>query len=146
MHRLLQCPLAVIVVLLGLGAIEAADHRDAPRLSNSAAVGSRDINDVYIFQSPANAKFAVLVMTVNPFAGVLSPTTFEQGVLYDFCIDNDGDAVEDIVYRYRFFDLPLPDTQLYIVQRLDTRTIEGRLGVGPELSVGFTGSSSKLTN
>lgn len=121
--------------------VQAADHRDSPSLANSAAVGSRDLNDVYIFQNPSNPDFTVIMSTVNPFAGVLSPTTFEPGVLYDICIDNDGDALADIIYRHRFFDLPVTDTQFFILQRIDADSAAGQLGIGVELAVGFTGES-----
>ena len=76
----------------------AADHLDAPLVKTDGRI---DINDVYVFRSPANPDNTVLVMTVNPAAGVLSPTTLRPGARYEFAIDNDGDAEEDIVYRLK---------------------------------------------
>jgi hypothetical protein len=60
--------------------------------------GRLDINDVYAFQSPSDPDNTVLIMTVNPVAGVLSPTTLRPtpGDRYIIHIDNDGDFVEDI--------------------------------------------------
>jgi hypothetical protein len=60
------------------------------------ADGRTDINDVYAFVDGDNT---VLVMTVNPLAGVLSPMTLRPSARYEFLIDNDGDAIEDKVYR-----------------------------------------------
>ncbi len=77
----------------------AADHRDTPGLT---ANPTRDINDIYIFQSPTNAANTVMILTVNPFTGVLSPTTFDQRQFFDFKIDNNGDAIEDITFRFTF--------------------------------------------
>ena len=70
----------------------AADHLDAPLVK---ADGRTDINDVYVFNSPRHDDKVVLVMTVNPLAGVQSPETFAPGVPYVFEIDTDGDAVSD---------------------------------------------------
>jgi hypothetical protein len=43
-------------------------------------------------------------MTVNPFAGVVSGTTFRPGASYDIKIDNTGDAVADVTYSASFTD------------------------------------------
>ena len=63
----------VILVAAGIapGLSGAADHLDAPFVKTDGRI---DINDVYVFQSPTNADNTVLAMTVNPAAGVLSPT------------------------------------------------------------------------
>jgi Domain of unknown function (DUF4331) len=76
----------------------AADHRDSTVLSANPA---RDIADVYSFRSPANPGNLVLVMTVS---GLIPPaeastTFFDPGVLYQWKIDNTGDAVEDLVVQ-----------------------------------------------
>ena len=69
------------------------------------AAGDLDINDLYVFQSPANPANTVLIMTVNPFAGVVSGTAFgTAGIEYEFLIDNTGDAVADITYNAKFND------------------------------------------
>ncbi len=70
----------------------AADHLDAPGVR---ADGRTDINDVYAFQSPTNNDNTVLVMTVNPVAGVVSGTSFHPSAKYRFNIDDDGDAKPD---------------------------------------------------
>jgi hypothetical protein len=77
--------LSVLVVATAL----AADHRDAPRISETPPA---DINDVYIFTAPGDSSRLVLVMTVNPlsdrdFAGSYA---FSPRVLYRFAIDNTG--------------------------------------------------------
>lgn len=79
----------------------AADHLDAPFVKTDGRI---DINDVYAFKSPQNANHTVLVMTVNPAAGILSPTTLRPGARYEFAIDNNGDAIEDIVYKLQAED------------------------------------------
>jgi hypothetical protein len=86
-------------LLLPTHTASAADHLDAPNL---AGLGSRDVNDLYAFVSPTNPDHTVLIMTVNPFAGQLSGTTFGTDVLYEFLIDNDGDAIADVSYGTTF--------------------------------------------
>lgn len=88
--------LAMVLGLAALGA-GAADHLDAPIVRED---GRMDINDVYAFKKGQNT---VLVMTVNPAAGVLSPTTLRSvpGSRYEFAIDNDGDLEEDLILRVR---------------------------------------------
>ncbi len=41
-------------------------------------------------------------MTVNPAAGLLSPTTFRPSARYEFKVDTGTDAIEDISLRVRF--------------------------------------------
>ncbi len=74
----------------------AADHLEAPLV---ALDGRTDINDVYAFTNGPNT---VLAMTVNPAAGVLSPTTFDPDGVYRFQIDNDGDAKKDETITVKF--------------------------------------------
>jgi hypothetical protein len=93
--------------LLPAALSRAADHLDAPQL-RVAGAGDKDINDVYVFRSPANPANTVLVMTVNPFAGRVNPfgtmsgTTFGTNVDYRFQVDNNGDALPDVTYSTTF--------------------------------------------
>src|SRR5437667_11470007 len=78
--------------------IKAADHKDSALL---AADHAADIADVYTFRSPVNPDNVVLVMTVSGFIppSEASTTFFDPNVLYQWKIDNDGDAVEDLVIQ-----------------------------------------------
>ena len=83
--------------LPGLG----ADYLDAPGVTSPGGRGDADINDVYVFEG-SNKNRTVLAMTVNPAAGALSPDTFATDLEYRINVDNDGDAVEDLVYKMTF--------------------------------------------
>lgn len=91
--------LALAVAAFGVGRfLTAADHRDSTLLTNDRPA---DIADVYSFQSPTNSNNLVLVMTVS---GLIPPaeagtTYLNSGVLYQWKIDNDADAVEDLVIQ-----------------------------------------------
>lgn len=91
--------LVVLISLLGVSYAYAADHLDAPALDG---LGQLDVNDLYAFQSPNDPNSSVLIMTVNPFAGVVSPDDFATDVDYEFNIDNDGDAMSDLTFRTTF--------------------------------------------
>src|SRR3989449_1045677 len=78
--------------------IKASDHKDSALL---AADHAADIADVYTFKSPVNPDNVVLVMTVSGFIppAEASTTFFDPNVLYQWKIDNNGDAVEDLVIQ-----------------------------------------------
>ncbi len=78
--------------------IKASDHKDSALL---AADHAADIADVYTFRSPVNPDNVVLVMTVSGFIppSEASTTSFDPNVLYQWKIDNNGDAVEDLVIQ-----------------------------------------------
>lgn len=112
MKNALLGSLGVAGLLVGATAVGlsagAADHLDAPR---TAANPSLDINDIYAFQSPQNADNTVLIMTVNPLAGILSPTEFDENGAYRILVDNDGDAKDDVFIPISFEDLDNDGTQ-----------------------------------
>src|SRR2546428_3802469 len=91
--------LLAIPAALGLTRwIEASDHKDSALL---AADHAADIADVYTFKSPVNPDNVVLIMTVHGFIppSEASTTFFDPNVLYQWKIDNNGDAVEDLVIQ-----------------------------------------------
>jgi len=106
--------IACFAVLTGT-AVNGADHLDSPSVGDD---GRLDINDLYAFQSPANANNTVLIMTVNPLAGVLSDTTFNSRGTYEFHIDNDADAVSDLTFTV-YFSRPRRGSQNILLLRED---------------------------
>ncbi len=85
----------------------AADHVDAPDVRVADFEGTTsDIADLYAFQSEQNNSKMVLVGTMQ---GLMSPqatqnASFDEDVLLEFNIDNDGDLVEDLVIQCTFKD------------------------------------------
>ena len=96
--------IAGIAVAVTLPAL-SADHLDAPLSKKDGRV---DINDVYAFHPGSQVGAAqdmdktVLVMTVNPAAGVISGTEFHPKARYELLIDTNGNARPDIRVRARF--------------------------------------------
>lgn len=96
--------LMALALVFGLFAVPAgaADHLDAPGLTPPGGDTRLDLTDVYAFQSPSNPANTVLVMGVNPLAGVLNNGTFNDKAAYEFKVDSDGDAKEDLTYKVNF--------------------------------------------
>lgn len=106
--------LAVLAVLaFPFVQLRAADHRDAPVVDG---LPEGDITDVFAFLDPNDASKVVLIMNVNPFSvpGSNASYRFSPEFLYQFKIDNTGDAVEDVVIQVQFTGQSLPQTvQVY---------------------------------
>ena len=81
-YFLIGCCCGLITILLSTWAI-AADHRDAPAVTNDPTA---DINDLYAFMNPNNADELILVLTVFPFAD--ENARFSDAVSYNFLIEN----------------------------------------------------------
>ena len=84
-----------LVAISGL-ILVAADHADAPAVTGNAS----DITDVYAFQGQDTNN---MVFAVNT-QGLLSPgataaAAFNENVLIEINIDNNGDNVEDLVIQ-----------------------------------------------
>ncbi len=107
--------LTAAVVLFGIpiGAL-ASSHREAPLIS---ADPQADNTDLYAFVSPDKPDTVTLVASYIPFeepAGGPNFNGFGDDVLYEVKVDNNGDAVEDISYQFRFTTtVKNPNTFLY---------------------------------
>jgi hypothetical protein len=95
---------SVALALLLAVSIDAADHRDGPRITdlNNTPLAALDLNDLYIFRSPGNASDTVLIFTMSPFAGVLSPDQFNPRGRFEIRIDQDLDNIPDLTLRATF--------------------------------------------
>ena len=80
----------------------ASSHREAPMIGEDQFV---DNTDVYAFISPGDSNKLTIVANYVP---LLLPQSgpnfyrFSDDARYEINIDNDGDAKEDITYRYEF--------------------------------------------
>ena len=104
---------AATALIAGVSVIaRSADHADSPAIASDVAA---DINDVYAFLSPTDANRLVLAMTVSPFIPPTEAGTtyFSPDVLYQFKIDTNGDAIEDMVVQVQF-DQPGPDQRFTV--------------------------------
>jgi hypothetical protein len=98
-HRCAWALLVVGSLVLAPAGAFGADHRDSPLTKANAQL---DINDVYIFKSSTNPNNTVIIVTVVPLAGVLNAPVFSSTGLYEIKVSNDGDAIEDVTFRFAF--------------------------------------------
>lgn len=98
---LLTVGLAIGSLLFWSASARAADHRDAPTVDG---IPQGDVTDLFAFLDPNNSDEVVLIMNVNPFSvpAELPGYAFSNDLLYQFKIDNTGDAVEDLVIEVTF--------------------------------------------
>ena len=97
-NKLLLSAFAVIALITG-GIIYAADHIDTPAVTGQ----SSDITDLYVFQGQTTTN---LVFVANT-QGLLSPGStgaakFDENTVIEFNIDNNGDAIEDLVIQCKY--------------------------------------------
>src|SRR5262249_2318080 len=92
-----------------------------------------DINDVYVFVSPADSSKVVFVMTVNPFTAPTNQlaSRFSPDVRYRFAIDTTGDAIADEYIDATFGPL-LPAPQQVTVKLPGAITVTGNVTLPTE--------------
>lgn len=91
--------LALVATAAMPSSLLAADHLDAPGLTSPGGNGKVDINDLF---AQKDGEDTALIMTVNPLTVPGSNPGFQRRALYEFVIDQDGDAEDDLVYSVRF--------------------------------------------
>jgi hypothetical protein len=100
---------------------DASSHREAPFISGDPRA---DNTDVYAFVSPDLPDTVTMIATYIPLedpAGGPNFHSFDDHVLYEIHVDNDGDARDDVGYQFRFrTTIRNPDTFLYNTNPIDT--------------------------
>ena len=99
--------LSFTFVIAGLGSFSAfaSSHREAPGITRLPQV---DGTDFYLFRSYESGRegFVTLIANYNPLQDPYGgPNYFplDADAVYEIHITNDGDAIEDITFRFRFF-------------------------------------------
>src|SRR5271165_6496377 len=92
-----------LLLILATPGMRAADHRDSP---TADATSEGDITDYFSFLDPNDATKIVFIMNVNPFSvpAEAGSYRFSSNLLYQFKVDNTGDAKEDTVVQLVFSD------------------------------------------
>ena len=107
--------LACAAALLAAGgAVHASSHREAPFITTQPKV---DGTDFYMFRSYESGRgdYVTLVANYIPLQDAYGgPNYFslDPNALYEIHVDNNGDAVEDLSFQFRFknnlADIALP--------------------------------------
>ncbi len=111
-------------------------HLDSPLARQDTRL---DITDVYLFRGIVGTVF---VMNVNSSAaGRNYPARFHPEALYEFKVDTDGDALEDVTLRVSFGPGEADGRQALEVRRLDGSASRDRSAEGVVLAQGRTGDN-----
>lgn len=106
--------LSLALVLSLLVGANASSHREAPLIAEDPVA---DNTDTYAFVAPDAPDAVTFIANWIPFEEPAGGPNFHQfgnDVLYTINVDNDGDAVANIVYEFTFRTLTRnPDTFLY---------------------------------
>ena len=107
---------ACVCVIVGAWSYagRAASHREAPLITADPLA---DNTDVYAFVSPTRPDRVVLISNFIPLEAPYGGPNFfkfDDNVLYEIMVDNDGDAVEDVTFQFKFeTEVRNPNTFLY---------------------------------
>ena len=103
LRRLFVCTLAACAGFTSLDAF-ASSHREAPFITTSPKV---DGTDFYMFMSyeAGRSGYVTLIANYQPLQDAYGgPNYFKMdpNALYEIHVDNNGDAVEDLTFQFRF--------------------------------------------
>jgi hypothetical protein len=111
-----------------------SDHQDTPEVELSPRM---DINDVYAFPGSAADRIVLVMTTSSPITPAQAASaSFDPNLLYQLKVDNDGDAVEDLVLQFTFEDTG-PDQQVFVrgpVAPAETGVVNEIVDVDPAVS------------
>jgi hypothetical protein len=93
---------ALIIAATTVSGVFASSHREAPLIATDPAA---DNTDLYAFVSPDDPSTVTIIANYVPLeepAGGPNFNDFDPAVRYEIHIDNNGDAVDDLTYYFRF--------------------------------------------
>lgn len=106
--------LLVLCVVIAMRPGRASSHREAPLIALDPMA---DNTDVYAFVDPNDRSMVTLISNFIPFEkpdGGPNFYQFDPNVVYAIHVDNNGDAIEDITFEWRFrTEVRSPGTFLY---------------------------------
>ena len=135
----LAATLALVTVVGALAPSGASSHREALQISQDPVA---DNTDTYAFVSPDKPDTVTLVGNWIPLeepAGGPNFHNFGDDVKYTINVDNDGDAVDDIVWEFRFDQGPER-------QHLPVQHRSHQLADDPDFNIRQTYSVAKVEN
>ncbi len=118
-----MCLIAAMSMVNFVFTAQGASHREAPLISSDPQA---DSTDFYSFVSPDKPDTVTFIASYYPFGspnGAPNFYPFGDNVLYSINVDNNGDAIPDVVYNYEFkTTIQNPNTFLYNVGPINSLT------------------------
>jgi hypothetical protein len=140
LHRALVAGAAATTVLSVSTAVEGSSHREAPFITTMPRV---DGTDFYMFRSYEAGRegYVTLIANYLPLQDAYGgPNYFDleaNSAIYEIHIDNDGDAREDVTFRFNFMDV-IADLKVPAGDQMVSVPLKNIGGIGP--GVGDTGA------
>ncbi len=91
-----------------------AHHLDSPIARQDIRL---DITDLYVFRGETGTAFVIDVC--HSIAGPIPAPGFHPEGMYEFKVDLDGDAIEDVTFRFTFEPRDAKGSQRYTLRRID---------------------------
>lgn len=139
--------LQLLLVVLSITFLVAADHIDAPAVSG----GTSDLTDFYAFEAEDNNN----VVFVANIKGLLSPSetgnaTFDEATLIEFNIDTNGDLIEDLVIQATprdgemYFFGPYAPATTGLNSTIDATTNSAKIAITPYGQPAIVGTQNDM--
>ncbi|GAA2905066.1 hypothetical protein GCM10010517_71210 [Streptosporangium fragile] len=114
-------------------------HLDSPAARQDPRL---DITDLYVFRGERGTVF--VTNHSHSLAGEDIPRGLHPEGRYEFKIDGNGDAVEDLTYRFTFSDADADGAQGYELRRLAGPEARDAFAAGTVIARGRTGEAAEL--
>ncbi len=112
-------------------------HLDSPLARQDIRL---DITDLYVFRGETGTVFAINVCH-SIFGKIPAPGYHPEG-MYEFKIDLDGDAIEDLTYRITFDERDSAGKQRFVLRRIAGKDAVDPNAAGTVLAQGATGETT----
>lgn len=116
-------------------------HLDSPIARQDIRL---DITDLYLFRGETGTVFVINVC--HSIAGPIPVPGYHPEGMYEFKVDLDGDAVEDVTYRITFDARDASDKQRFVLRRIAGKEAADPNAAGTILARGSTGEAVKTEN
>ncbi len=116
-------------------------HLDSPIARQDIRL---DITDLYVFRGETGTVFAINVCH-SIFGAIPAPGYHPEG-MYEFKVDLNGDAVEELTYRFVFGERDAQGKQSYTVRRLTGAEATDPAASGTVVAQGTTGETVSTAN
>jgi hypothetical protein len=111
-------------------------HLDSPLARQDIRL---DITDLYVFRGETGTAFVINVCH-SIFGPIPAPGYHPEG-MYEFKIDLDGDATEDVTYRFTFDERDAKGVQRFALRRIDGAAATDPHAPGTVVATGATGQT-----
>ena len=116
-------------------------HLDSPIARQDIRL---DITDLYVFRGQVGTVFVINVC--HSIAGPVPTPGYHPEGRYEFKIDHDGDAIEDVTYRFSFDERDGFGNQAFVLRRLKGGDAANPHAMGDIVASGMTGETLITSN